>query len=113
MDAVPESLIIELRPKILERRARLQAAAGSVTADYIHSRLAEGDSLVLYSDGITEAQDLNGNDYAEERLILSLRAHLGLGAKAMADGVIRDVAQFRGALRPNDDMTLLIVRRLC
>jgi len=78
-----------------------------------HSRLAEGDSLVLYSDGITEAQDRNGDAYTEERLIHSLRAHLGLGAQAMADGVIRDVAQFRGTLRPNDDMTLLIVRRLC
>ena len=34
-------------------------------------------------------------------------------AIGVADGVIRDVAQFRGTLRPNDDMTLLIVRRLC
>ena len=73
--------------------------------------LGAGESLVLYSDGITEAQDPAGDDYQEERLIRSLRDRFEQGADAMADGVLRDVARFRQTRPPVDDMTLLIVRR--
>jgi sigma-B regulation protein RsbU (phosphoserine phosphatase) len=73
--------------------------------------LAEDESLVLYSDGITEAQDRSGVDYGEERLIRSLRGCLDRGANAMADAVLLDVDRFRQGCAPADDMTLLIVRR--
>jgi sigma-B regulation protein RsbU (phosphoserine phosphatase) len=73
--------------------------------------LAEGDSLVLYSDGITEAQDPAGDDYQEERLIRSLRDHCEQAAEAIADHVLQDVARFRQTSPPDDDMTLLIIRR--
>ncbi|MGA2143559.1 MAG: SpoIIE family protein phosphatase [Bryobacteraceae bacterium] len=76
-----------------------------------HLSLGAGESLVLYSDGITEAQDPAGDEYKEERLIRSLRDHLGQGADAMADGVLGDVTRFCQARPPADDMTLLIVRR--
>lgn len=73
--------------------------------------LDDGESLVLYSDGITDAQDPAGEEYQEERLIASLRDHFAQSADAMADGVLRDVARFRRTRPPVDDMTLLIVRR--
>lgn len=73
--------------------------------------LDDGESLVLYSDGITDAQDPAGEEYQEERLIASLRDHFAQSADAMADGVLRDVARFRQTRPPVDDMTLLIVRR--
>jgi len=78
-----------------------------------HIRLAPGDSLVLYSDGITETQDPEGNEYQEERLIRSLHGHAERGAIAMADGVLRDVARFRDTRPQQDDITLLVVRRHC
>lgn len=70
-----------------------------------------GDSLVLYSDGITEAQDPEGNEYEEERLLQSLRDHSDRDAEVMADGVFKDVARFRQTRPSSDDMTLLILRR--
>jgi sigma-B regulation protein RsbU (phosphoserine phosphatase) len=73
--------------------------------------LDPGDSLVLYSDGITESQDPEGNAYEEERLIDSLRGQAERDAKAMADGVLRDASRFRSNRPQQDDMTLLIVRR--
>jgi phosphoserine phosphatase RsbU/P len=76
-----------------------------------HISLGAGESLALYSDGITEAQDPVGNEYQEERLIRSLREHFEQGAGAMADGVLQDVARFRQTRPAVDDMTLLIVRR--
>ena len=76
-----------------------------------HVSLDPGDSLVLYSDGITECQDPEGNQYEEERLIRALRDYRDQTTEAMADGVLQDVARFRQACSPSDDITLLIVRR--
>lgn len=73
--------------------------------------IGAGESLVLYSDGITEAQDPAGDEYQEERLITSLRDRFEQGAGAMADAVMRDVARFCRTHPPVDDMTLLVVRR--
>lgn len=70
-----------------------------------------GDSLVLYSDGITECQDPEGNQYEVDRLIRALLDHRDKPTEAMADGVLEDVARFRQIRSPNDDITLLIVRR--
>jgi phosphoserine phosphatase RsbU/P len=76
-----------------------------------HIALDAGESLVLYSDGITEAQDPEGNAYEEERLIGCLRGSAAPDAIAMADRVVRDVAQFRQAVPQQDDMTVLILWR--
>ncbi len=76
-----------------------------------HFSLNAGDCLVLYSDGITEAEDEAGEQYREERLARLLRRNAGLGLDAMANGVLPDVARFRQSHLPADDMTLLIVRR--
>ena len=73
--------------------------------------LGAGESLALYSDGITEALDPDGEEYQEDRLIHALRQHFERGADAMADGVLQDVARFRRSHPPVDDITLLIVRR--
>jgi sigma-B regulation protein RsbU (phosphoserine phosphatase) len=77
----------------------------------VHIPLEAGDDLVLYSDGITEAQDPQGNVYEEEGLMRSLRSCLERDAAAMTETVLRDVARFRDTRAQQDDMTLLIVRR--
>lgn len=73
--------------------------------------LDRGESVVLYSDGITETQDPAGNAYDEDRLVHSLRRYADADIKTMAEGVFGDVARFRGAGAQEDDMTLLIIRR--
>lgn len=73
--------------------------------------LDDGDSLILYTDGITEAEDEAGDQYRDERLIRILRNHFDQGMDAMADSVLPDIARFRQTRPPADDMTLLIVRR--
>jgi phosphoserine phosphatase RsbU/P len=74
-------------------------------------RLNPGDRLVLYSDGVTEAQDPQGTEYGEERLVGSLRKHHDHDCAEMTDRVLRDLAVFRGTRPPADDTTLLILRR--
>lgn len=71
----------------------------------------DGECLVLYSDGITEATSPAGDDYQCERLIQSLRARFQHGAHAMCDAVLHDLGRFRGDSPTADDVTLLLVRR--
>ena len=73
--------------------------------------LAEGESLVLYSDGVTEAQDPHGNEFGEEGLSQSLQHHFGHPTHTVAHAVAQDVALFRRGGRPADDLTILTVCR--
>ena len=68
-------------------------------------RLEPGESLVLYSDGVSEVEDPTGEDYQEMRLIHSLRDRFDHGAEAMVEGVFRDIHGFRKSSLPVDDMT--------
>jgi serine phosphatase RsbU (regulator of sigma subunit) len=76
-----------------------------------HIRLNCGDNLILYSDGITEAQGPQGESYDEERLIRLLHNVAERDAMAMADSLLRDVTSFRDTCAQQDDMTLLMLRR--
>ncbi len=76
-----------------------------------HIQFAPGDSLVLYSDGITEVQDPAGNTFDESGLIRSLHDHAESDPAARTDGVLRDLARFRSTCPQEDDITLLVVRR--
>jgi sigma-B regulation protein RsbU (phosphoserine phosphatase) len=73
--------------------------------------LEPGETVVLYTDGVTGAQDSAGNTYDECRLVDCLRRSAGSDAAAMADAVLREVAQFRSAGQQQDDITLLTVQR--
>lgn len=70
--------------------------------------LLPGDRLVMFTDGITEATDSNGEEFGEERLIAILRAHPAPSAADLCDAIMRDVTQF---CREDfaDDATLLTV----
>ncbi len=73
--------------------------------------LEPGETLVCYTDGVTEAQPATGEEYSEERLgALLLRQHKASPA-AMMDAVRRDVTAFAGSRPLDDDYTLMAVRR--
>jgi sigma-B regulation protein RsbU (phosphoserine phosphatase) len=72
------------------------------------SALAPGDTLMLYTDGVTEA--MNGADelYGEKRLQELLRDPAG-SPRTLIDGVIADVKRHSGETTQSDDITLLAV----
>ena len=74
-------------------------------------RLAPGDTLLFYTDGLLEAQDATDAQYGIERLS-ALAASANRRPKAMVDACLRDLAAFRGAAGSNDDLTILAVSRL-
>jgi len=74
-------------------------------------QLTPGDVLVLYSDGITEAQDLREDFFEEERLIEVAQANLGHSAGDMQEAIITQVHEFTGDAPQSDDITLLVLIR--
>lgn len=74
-------------------------------------RLADGDSLILYSDGVTEAVDGSGMEFGEERLIACIRERSAHPAKELARGILQSVSEHRGGRAATDDLTVLVVRR--
>jgi phosphoserine phosphatase RsbU/P len=71
--------------------------------------LAPGDILVLYTDGITEAENRAGEEFGESRLVQTLRDLLQLPAEQLKDAVVNAVRQFSGGEQA-DDITLVVVR---
>jgi phosphoserine phosphatase RsbU/P len=73
-------------------------------------QLESGDLLVMYTDGVTEAQNEAGEEYGEERLARLLQDHLWLGARELRDEIYRDVLAFAGSQPQVDDLTLVILK---
>lgn len=74
------------------------------------ARLGEGDALVVYTDGISEAMDEKGALFTNARLLESLSGTCG-SAGEVADAVLRAVEKHVGAAERSDDITLLVLRR--
>jgi sigma-B regulation protein RsbU (phosphoserine phosphatase) len=75
------------------------------------AELAPGDRLVLYSDGVTEAFSPQGEMYGEGRLIQVIERNAHSPAQAVLDAVLGSVHGFTHNAPPDDDLTLLVLRR--
>lgn len=81
-------------------------------ADYTEAGLflEAGDTLFLFTDGLTEARSPEREFYGEERVVDVLTRIAGeLGPKSVVEAVFNDVTLFAGS-RPTDDMALVAVR---
>lgn len=74
--------------------------------------LAPGDILVLYTDGITEATNSNGEEFGEYRLLDTLESHSNLPLGFLFQSVVGAVQQFGSGGEQQDDITLVIARSL-
>jgi serine phosphatase RsbU (regulator of sigma subunit) len=73
--------------------------------------LDPGDTVVIYSDGITEAVDPAGEELGEERLSEVIAAARAGSADELIAAIIHAVAAHRQAALQADDMTLVVLRR--
>jgi sigma-B regulation protein RsbU (phosphoserine phosphatase) len=76
--------------------------------------LLPGDTLVAYTDGVTDAMDFDANRFGRQRLYESVTAKLaaepGCSAKAVADHIVWDIRRFVGLNEERDDITILVMR---
>jgi urea ABC transporter urea binding protein len=77
----------------------------------VEIRLQPDDGIVLYTDGITEAESGDRHYYGIERLCAVVAQHWHQGAIAVQQAVIADVRHHIGTHKVYDDMTLLVVKR--
>ena len=74
-------------------------------------KLASGETIVLYTDGITEAENSAGVLYGLDRLLAVLKHHSYHSAEEIRQAVIADVKGFIGLNPIYDDITLLVLKQ--
>ncbi|MFA6958064.1 MAG: SpoIIE family protein phosphatase [Thermoanaerobaculia bacterium] len=74
--------------------------------------LAAGDSLVLYSDGVTEAESPEGHELGTEGVCLALQGREGEDAATLVRRVLDAASRHRAGGEQADDTTVMVVRRL-
>jgi serine phosphatase RsbU (regulator of sigma subunit) len=74
--------------------------------------LDRGDVLIAYTDGITEACNADGACFEDAGLQASLQSRLKRSAQEIVDGIFADVRDFTGGMPQEDDMALVVVKRL-
>lgn len=73
--------------------------------------LEEGDTILAYSDGVTETRDCAGQEYGARRLVACLRENRALPADKLIEACRADVSGFRSRIPQADDLTILAINR--
>ena len=75
------------------------------------AELRPGDTLLVFSDGVTETFDPSGNEFGERKLAdLALRGR-GLEARALQDEILQELDRFAAGTKASDDRTLIVLKR--
>ena len=73
-------------------------------------RLAPGDVLLLYTDGLVESRDADGEEYGYDRLAAFVERHGHTSALDLRDALLAEMLRWSGSDEPFDDTTFVVVR---
>lgn len=73
-------------------------------------KLKRGDSIVLFSDGVTELQNENEVRYGNERFLNTLKPLATLKPKEMINSIENDLEMFKGKMKQTDDITIMVLK---
>ena len=74
-------------------------------------KLEEGDMLMMYTDGVDEACNVNNEVFGDERLEKVLRESAGLSCQASIDKMLENVRAFTAGAPQSDDITMMALKR--
>ncbi len=74
--------------------------------------LEPGDTLLLYTDGVSEAENDEGLQYGDERLFEFIGKHCALGLEELVSECVREIGAFRNGAPRRDDVTVMAIGRL-
>ena len=75
-------------------------------------RMQTGDTLFLFTDGLSESRDPAGEEYTTERLLRLLCRHHELLPGELIGACLRDLSDFRAGTPGHDDLTVMALRRI-
>jgi sigma-B regulation protein RsbU (phosphoserine phosphatase) len=75
-------------------------------------RIEPGDALLLYTDGVVDALNANGESFGRDRLLAAITARRGATAPDLQAAILAAVHGFVGEAPRFDDLTLMVVARL-
>jgi serine phosphatase RsbU (regulator of sigma subunit) len=70
-----------------------------------------GNILVMYTDGVVEASDPQGEEFGTERMIKIVQQHQSSTSKEICDAIFKAVDEFTESAKPKDDRTLFIIKK--
>jgi serine phosphatase RsbU (regulator of sigma subunit)/predicted enzyme related to lactoylglutathione lyase len=79
------------------------------TSPMVECQLLPGDTLALYTDGVTESFNPTGEEFGEQRLIEALQQHGKLSCQSMLASVVEDIQKF-SPHEQHDDITLIVAK---
>jgi serine phosphatase RsbU (regulator of sigma subunit) len=74
-------------------------------------KLSAGDNLLLFTDGVTEARNNNGEEYGENRLSQIIDKSKNLSAFEIKENILDDIMNFVGNYPLHDDLTFIVIKR--
>jgi phosphoserine phosphatase RsbU/P len=84
----------------------------STQYDLRNTKLERGDTLALFSDGVTEACTVEGTEFGETGLAEFLKARRSQPCSTMVDALVSHVRGWSGGSAFADDFTVVLLRRL-
>jgi len=76
------------------------------------ARLQKGDCILLYTDGLSEALNLAGDEFGVQPIVEIMRRRRPLAAQELVHSCVAKVSAFRSGLPLKDDLTLMVLERL-
>ena len=78
--------------------------------EIVSGRVERGDTLLIHSDGLSEARDSAGTEFGSARMDLSIRRAASLPAAELVNFLVADVLAFCGRETPEDDVSLAAIK---
>lgn len=98
--------------ELLETGGMLIGAFDIATFSSDTCQLTQGDVLVLYTDGVTETEGQEPNDfYGEERLIECFSKYITLSAESLCAVLQKELMEFSGTTQTKDDRAVVVIKR--
>jgi len=110
----PTMLRIDANGKVIERIGRGAYPLGIKTGlqwDAIPGTLSNGDRLVLHSDGLTEARNVDGREFGDAYVDAVIGWNANARAHALVDALVNEWKKFSGKRPAEDDVSIAVIEK--
>lgn len=111
----PAPLLISSAGEVSQIKLKKSIALGVMPGaryEVTEFTLAPGETLIFFTDGVTEAMDCDGNEYGINRFINNVKANTDISCRELPGAILKSIKSFCGDAPVSDDVTMLILRRL-